>query len=329
MSSRFNNKRLLLLLSGLITILLLTVVVKIPREQSTLKSRVAEFDSSMVDKIILIPATGKGNAFEFHKENAIWRVQQGNIISATQPGAVQNLLNDALAMKPQSLAAVKSSAWKEFEITDSLATRVKFLDKKGKTLADLMIGKLDIKPMEDPYSGTGRNNVRATSYVRQYSDQKVYAVDGMMSFSFDPRFDDWRDKTFIKSNKNDITGIRFIYPADSSFSLSRKDNIWQVNDRIADSTSVANYLASLVLMNGESFKDNFKPVTSPVYQISVEGNNLLNITVKGFQEEGTDEYVLNSSLNPDVYFTSKRNGLFNKIFKERSSFLNGTSKPIR
>jgi hypothetical protein len=321
MSNRFNNKRLLLLLCGLITILLVTVVVKIPKENATLKSKLVEFDTSLVSKIILIPPITKGAAFEFYKENGRWSVQQSSIISATQEGAVQNLINDALGLKPQSLAAVNKSSWKEFEITDSLATRLKFLDKKGKTLADIMVGKLNFKQQENPYSGYGGNNVQATSFVRLYSEQKVYEVDGLMSFSFNTKFDDWRDKTFIKAKRNDITGIRFIYPADSSFSLNKKENLWQIDGRIADSTTVANYLASFGLLDGENFKDNYKPVTSPVYQLSVEGNNLLNVTVKGFKEEGTEEYVLNSSQNPDVYFTTKKNGLFDKIFKSKSHFL--------
>ncbi len=37
------------------------------------------------------------------------------------------------------------SRWEEFNLTDSLATRIKFLNKRKKVLADLMIGKLDFK----------------------------------------------------------------------------------------------------------------------------------------------------------------------------------------
>ena len=321
MSSRFDNKRLLYLLAGLIAILLLTVVIKIPKERATLKSKIVEFDTSKVNKIILYPRISDGNPVEFNRNNNKWNVQQGSIVSAVQEGAVQNLFIETLNIKPQSLAAISESKWKEFELTDSLATRIKFLDKKGKILADLMIGKFIYKQPDNPYRGYSGNNIQITSFVRLYSEQKIYAVDGLLSFSFNVKFDDWRDKTFIKSNKNDITNIRFIYPADSSYNLIRKDNAWLIADQPADSTRAANFLVSLGMLNGENFRDNYKPVLSPVYQMSVEGNNLLNFSVKCYKGDGTDEYILNSSLNPEVYFTTKKNGIFEKLFKPQSYFL--------
>ncbi len=39
MSNRFDNKKLLYLLAGLIVILLLTVIVKIPKESATYKKQ--------------------------------------------------------------------------------------------------------------------------------------------------------------------------------------------------------------------------------------------------------------------------------------------------
>jgi len=321
MSSTFNNKRLLYLLLGLIAILFLTILIKIPKEKATLKSRIVEFDTSEVSKIILYPRVSNGKAVEFNKKISKWTVQQDNIISATQEGAVQNLFSEALNLKPQSLAAVNKSKWKEFELTDSLATRIKFLDKKGKILADLMIGKFNYRQQDNPNGGYNGNNVQITSFVRLYSEQKIYAVDGLLSFSFNIKFDDWRDKTFIKSNTNDITNIRFIFPADSSYTLNKKDKVWRIADKIADSTSVANYLVSLGILNGENFKNDFKPDLSPVYQMSIEGNNLLNISIKCFKGDGIDEYILNSSLNPDVYFTAQKNGIFEKLFKSQNLFL--------
>jgi hypothetical protein len=306
MSNRFDNKKLLYLLIGLIAILLLTVVIKIPKERATLRSKIVEFDTSEVNKIILYPRVSIGNAVEFNKNNNKWKVQQGNIVSATQEGVVQNIFSDVLRIKPQSLAAVSKSNWKEFEVTDSLATRIKFLDRKGKILADLMIGKFNYRQPDNTYAGYGGNNIQVTSFVRLYSEQNVYAVDGLLPFSFNSKFDDWRDRTFIKSDKNNITSIRFVYPSDSSFSLIRKDKVWQIGDKTADSTSTANFLVSLGILNGENFKDDFKPVLSPVYQVFIEGNNLLSITVKCFKGDGTDEFIFNSSLNPEVYLRLKK-----------------------
>jgi hypothetical protein len=326
MSNRFDNKKLIYLLAGLIIILFLTVIVKIPKEEATLKSKIVELDTSEVNKILLNPKISKGKTVEFTRSNEKWMVQQGSIISATQEGAVQNIFNDIINLKPKSLAAVNKSKWNEFELTDSLATRIKFLDKKGKTLADLLIGKFNYRQADNPYGGYGGNNVQITSFVRVYNEKEVYAVDGLLPFSFNMKFEEWRNKTFIRSNSNDITGIHFTFPFDSSYSLVKKDSVWYIGPLKADSLSSANYLVSLKSLDGKEFKDNYKPAVNPDYQIQVEGNNLLSFSVRCYKGEGIDEYILNSTLNPDIYFTSKRNGMFEKIFKPQSHFLTQEKK---
>jgi hypothetical protein len=321
MSKRFDNKRLLYLLAGLITILFLTIVIRIPKENATLKSKIVEFDTLEISKIIIYPRIGNGNAIEFNRNNGKWTVQQGTIVSATRKGAVQNIFSEVLNLKPQSLAATNKSKWKEFELTDSLATRIKFLNKKGKILTDLMIGKLSYKQVNNPYGGYGGNNVQGTSFVRLYSEKKVYGVDGFISFFFDGKFEDWRDKTFIYSNQKDITNISFICPADSSYKLIKKELVWYSGSKIADSLNIVNFLNTLSYLNGQDIKDNYKPELNPVYQLIIEGNNLLNFSVKCYKNDNVDEYIFNSSLNPDVYFSSKRNGIFEKLFKPQSYFL--------
>jgi hypothetical protein len=321
MSNRFDNKRLFFLFSALVAILILTVIIKIPKEKATFKSNFADFDTAAVTRIILNNRISDGNLVEFNRINGKWTVQQGKIVSATQEGAVENIFGEVLNIKPQSLAAIDKSRWTEFNLTDSLATRIKFLNSKGKILADIMIGKLDFKQAEKPVGGYSGNNVQVTSYVRLYNRNEVYAVDGLLQFSFNIKFEDWRDKTFVHSKKDDITSIRFIYPADSSYTLLKKDSIWYAGSRKADSSSVANYLNSLVLMYGQGFKDGYKPVLNPAYQMLVEGDNLLKFSVKCYEGESVGEYILNSSLNPDVYYSSKKNGIFNQLFKPQRNFV--------
>lgn len=320
MSKRFDNKKLIYLLAGLIAILLLTYVVRIPGEKATFKSKLVEFDSIAVNKIVIYPLPGKGDPIEFNRKNAKWSVQQGTIVSATQKGSVDNIFSEVLGLKPQSLASLNKSKWKEFHVSDSLATRVKFLDKKGKSLADLMIGKFSYKQADNTYGGYGRNNVQGTSYIRLSGDKEVYAVDGFISFFFNGNFDYWRDKTLLASNMNDVTNIRFTYPGDSSFTLIKKESLWYSGNQIADSLKVADFLNGIKNLDGQDINDNFKPVENPGFQVLFEGNNLLNVSVKCYKVQNSDEYFLNSSLNPDIFFTSKKNGIFDKLFKPQKHF---------
>ncbi len=288
-----------------------------------IKSKLIDIDTLEINKIILYPKDNKGIPVEFNKKDNKWTVRQGDIISDVQKGAVKSMIGEAANIKPQSLVTKDKSKWNDYELTDSLGTRVKFLSKKGKILADIMIGKVNFKQVNNPNGGYGGNNITGTSFVRLYDGNAIYSSDGFLQFSFNRKFEDWRDKTFIKSDKNSITSIRFIYPADSSFSLNKEELVWHVNGKAADSVNVANYISSLGFLEGENFRNNFKPDLSPVYQIVVGGNNLSDFTIKCYKDEGTNEYVLNSSLNPEVYFTSAKNGLFDKLFKPIDYFESG------
>lgn len=321
MSRRFDNKRLLFILAGLLLILLLTVLIKMPGGKSTLKGNLVEIDTAAVMKIIITPKGGTGKSFEFVRGVDKWTVNQDNIKSTPTKGAVQNLLTEILSIKPQSLAAVGKSKWEEYELTDSLATRVKLVNKKGRDISDIMTGKFTYKQIDNPYGGYGGNNIQGTTYVRLSGDENIYTVDGFLAFSFGGGFNDWRDKSFIACNKDDITRFTFTLPSGSSFNLARKDSLWFAGNQPADSSNTANYLNSVSRIDGQEFKDGFNPGSSPMYQMVIEGNNLLNITVKCYKGEAENEYILNSSLNPEVYFVSKSDDIFEKLFKPINYFM--------
>ncbi|MGQ9619760.1 MAG: DUF4340 domain-containing protein [Bacteroidales bacterium] len=319
MSKRFDSKRLLYILGILIIILVLTFLVKIPRESSTLRTILVKFDTAQVTRIIISPKVSEGKEFEFLKEKDGWKVKQGTIVSRPRSGAVTNILTDLIQIKPSGLVAVDKSKWAEFDVTDSLGIRVRAENKKGKTLADVVIGKFSYKPVQNPYGGYGGGNVDGISYVRLGGEDEVYSVNGFLTFSFSGDFDNWRDRTLIRATKSYITKVNFTFPADSGFVLEKKDTIWTAGSMLADSARVTNYLSDIVYADGETFADNFKPLSPPEYRVDIEGNNLLNITLKCYRQNDST-LILNSSLNPDSYFESKTDGVFSQIFKPLSHF---------
>ncbi len=320
MSNRFDNKRLLYILAALIVILAFTVLIKIPRERATLKERIVDFDTTEVVKIILNPKSAIGNPYEFDRENGKWKVIQGNIISDTRQMEVENILGEILSIKPQNLVSKSKTKWGDFEVTDSTGTRIRILNKKGKSMADLIIGRFTYKQVQNQLSMYGRNNIQGTSYVRLHGEDEVYGVEGFLSLSFNRSFNDWRDNTLVTFSGNEVTSLKYIYPADSSFTLSLRDSKWLLDNAPADSAKVATFLSSLSNVDGQDFIDTFKPNVNPDYQMIIEGNNLLNISVKGYmQADGT--CILNSSLNPDIYFSSNKEGIFKRVFRSKKELL--------
>ncbi len=325
MSKRFDNRRLLIVLGALIVLLLVTIVIKIPRQRATIKETLIDMDTAAVERIVFVPKTGSGKEFEFTKQNNKWTVRQGDITAEPAKNAVENIYSEILGIKPQSLAAVNRSEWKKYELTDSLATTIKFFGKSNKQLAGLMIGTFSYRQVNSPYPNMG-NNIEGTSFVRLTDEEKVYSVEGFLPFSLSGNFNDWRDRSFLRCKKEDITKIRFTLPADSSFIIEKRDSVWYAGGERADSSQMAGYLNSLTYQAGDQFKDGFSPSASPRYQMNIEGNNLLNVTVKCFSEEGKDEYVFNSSQNPSVFFSGKRSEMFSKLFKAKGYFRKAEEK---
>ena len=326
MSKRFDNKRILYILGVLIILLAITILVKLPREKASMREDLVNIDTAKVSLIIISPRTKDGTPFEFARTNGRWTIKQDNLVTQPEKDAVKNILSEVMNIKPKSLEAVDKSKWNDFNLTDSLAIRVQFLDVKGKPLADLMIGRFTYSQVNNQYAAPGGSGIQGTSFVRLHDDSKVYGVDGFLALSFSGQFNDYRDKSFLKVTREDITKISFIFPADSGFVLNRKDSVWNANNQVTDSTAIANFMNGLRYINGQEIKDNYKPAQNPDYDMRIEGNNLLKITIKCFKTDIEDNYLLNSSLNPDVYFISKKDGIFDKVFRNEKYF---TTKAVK
>jgi len=75
------------------------------------------------------------------------------------------------------------------------------------------------------------------SHVRVADDDKVYLVDGYLSLMFNNNPSMYRDKNICRFQEDQPLGLLFIYPADSSFVLTKTGNNWYVDDIRADSPS--------------------------------------------------------------------------------------------
>lgn len=329
MSKRFDNKRNLYILAVLIVCLGLTILIKLPRERATIKERLVELDTSAVNRIIIYPRLNEGAGFEFIRKNGTWILQNDNLTAVPERDAVRNMLMEIQDIKPKSLEATDKTQWKDFNLTDSLAIRIKLLDNKEKSLADLMIGKFTYNQGGNQYANPYGNGIQGISYVRLTGDKKVYGVEGFLALTFSGKFNDYRDKSFIRLNKENIVKITLTMPYDSSFVLARKDSVWFAGNQQADSLAVAEYLNSISYMNGQEFADNFKPTNDPQFKLTIEGNNLLNLSIKCYKTDKENEYILTSGLNPDVFFTSRNDGIFEKLFKPERNFLIKTSTSKR
>lgn len=299
MFRKINNKLLISVFVVLLAFVVIVELLDLRKGNRTFKSDLVEVKTEDVSSIELYPKAVSGNLIRIFRENDVWKVESdGKVYNADGQGA-SRMITELNGIKPKSVAATGKERWSQFEVTDSLGTRVKLLSG-NKVLADIIIGK---------FSFAQPNTM--TSYVRLNGDKEVYGVDGMLAMTFNRNLNSFRDKTIIKSNKTDWTKLSFSYPADSSFVLEKKDNKWMIGDMQADSAKVAQYFTRIANLTDGSFA-NAKPLIAPTHRLTIEGNNMMpKVEVTGYYTD-PDNFVLESNQNPDTWINSKTTA--NKVF---------------
>jgi len=316
MSSKFNNKYLLISFAALILLFVFVKFYKSVKTERTLKADIVQLDTAKVSKILLYPESDRTQEIVFVREGYNWMVSSGKISAETDKNAIKKVLAQLIDIKARRLASRAKDKWAEYKVTDSMATRIKVFEGASEKL-NLYIGKFTYQQVKDPY---GRSSISGTSYVRLAGESEVYAVDGFLSSGFNLPFNKWRNQSIVHLNKLDVTKLTFRYSGDSSFVAELRDKKWTVNNQPIDSAGFVNFLSALSRKNGLTFDDSFSPVGNSQCQVTIEGNNMNTITVDAFEKE-KGVYAINSSLNPKSWFLSDSKGVFNDIFKSKKFFI--------
>lgn len=313
-----NNKILLGVLIALIGIFGITRLIE-SGNKDTLKTDVVQIDTSVITSIKIYPQVANGEELAFSKNSDSWLVSKGNVNSSVRKSAIENLLTELSNFKIQRLVSKNKDKWEEYQLTDSLATRIKIESANLNEPIEFYVGRFKYEAPQNGYGQYGRNSFNGSTYVR-LKDNNVYLVKGFLSMTLNSDFDRWRNNDFISINKSDITSIRFSYPADSSFVLQQSDSLWMIDGTPTDSAKTANYLSSMQNKTISSFANNFIPSGMPIITLEIKGNNMMDVTVKCFADTTSNTYYLESSQNAGVYASSNENGLYKSLMKSKLEF---------
>ena len=306
--SKINNKILL----GILLVLLFVFLGKRFLGNSgerNFRDTLVSIDTSEVNKIVIQPRASNGENINFTKTGTGWEVARASTKDEADINSVKNMLGNMTGMKPKRLVAKSEDKWSQYEVNDSLGTRV-MAYAGDKLLADFILGKFNFQQASRSMS----------NFVRLTDEDEVYSVEGFLSSSFNQEFNNFRDRTFVKATKENITSIRFEYPADSGYVLNKVASQWQIEGQQADSAAVESYLSGLRNITKSEFADDFisqGKVAS--YQLTISGNNMQPFTVSAFQEGG--KYVLHSTLNEGAYFNEGSLKIFEKLFIGKGGLL--------
>lgn len=315
MFSKFNIKWL----AGIfVALLILVVIVKI-RESSktahnrnrTFTSQLTNFDSASVGSIYITPKSGK--SVHLYKDVKGWKVESKGKKYNADINLVTNMIQQMKGLTAVSIAANGKDKWKEFQVTDSAATNVKFMNG-NKTLMDIYLGKFSYKKPTN-YNPYMRQQGNMTSYVRVNGDNRVYAVSGFLAMSFNRQANDFRNRQLISGDKNEWKQLSF-KEGDKSFDLINKNGKWTIGGLPADSAATVKYLNSIERVYSSDFvADSVLKSNEPDYTLDISsGPKGESIQINAFKADTANAYALSSSLNEGTYFSGKKSKLMNKIF---------------
>jgi len=321
MSARFNNRTLFIILILLAGIFVVTRFTGVSRKGRTLNTDIINIDTASVTTIHLFPLTAKGEELVFQKKGNSWTVTREDITAPVDKSSFLNALGELLDLKTDQLVARSEDKWPDFHVNDSLGTRL--IIKEGrKTTLDMIIGRFDYKPVQDPYGGYGQNRGTGITYVRSYDEDEVYAVQGFLAMTFNRNFQSWRDQTITRFTPAQLSKVVFDYPSDSGFIAQKTDAGWMVGGILADSASMASYLNSVSRKRNSNFRDDLKIGSPPDYRVTFEGDNIQPLVVQAYiQPDGAT--ILHSSINPESWFEIQREGLFSDLFMSIGHFISG------
>jgi hypothetical protein len=302
-----NNKILGLIFGILLLAAILLILFEGGKDERTFREVLVDLDSTAVSEILIYPKSQEHKEVKLFKEGENWQVTLPSGGSAKVSNQkIKEVITQLLAIKPTRLAARDESKWNELQV-DSTGSRVKVYE--GSRLAlDIVLGRFSFK---QPRS--------MNTFVRLYNDKDVYEVDGFLDMTFNQGANVFRDGTIIKSDFNNWQQLKFTYPADSSFQLTKSGNNWLINGSNADSAKTVNYLRRLASLSNNSFVDDITidPNSKPTYSMNITTADLQFIEVKGFQD--STSFIIHSSQNPEAWFDGSN--LSKTIFIGKSSFI--------
>ncbi|NBC82896.1 MAG: DUF4340 domain-containing protein [Bacteroidetes bacterium] len=330
MFRKLKNKNLFIVFVVLAVVVGILLFTESKRGERNFKSELVAFDTAEVTGIYVTPKASAEPSLKLEKVKGQWVVVQNNNDYRAQDERVSELLNTLLKLSPKSLTATKKERWKQYEVTDSLATRVVVKGKKDKKLADIYIGKFEYTAPQQTQNqmqmyGQRRPQGTMQTHVRNAGEQEVYLVEGFLNMTFNRGWEDFRDNTIIKSTSTRWTKLAFNYPADSSFTLQKENDTWLLNGTKADSTKVTRFLNKLDFQSGNEFVDN--PVTqtsNPVFSLRIEGNNMDPVEVNAYPADSVHQYLIHSTQNRKAYFSSSDGNLADNIFVPARRFMSAT-----
>ena len=311
----------MLIFAVLAALFIITRLTRVRQGERSLMTELAVIDTSRVSTFSIYPAAGSGQEIRFVREGSGWRISRGEFSAPAGSQAVRSLLGEIRSLEAQQLVARDPDRWDDYQVVDSLGTRV-VISEGSRVALDMIVGRFQYQPPpQNSYNNMyGQNQVSGKTYVRISGENEVYSVDGFFALSVNQGFDRWRDNRLTQLNKNALSRIHFDYPADSGFIAQKSESGWMVAGLPADSAHMENYLNRITRTSFSEFADGFRASGDPDIQLTLEGDQMGPTLINAYVQADSS-FILNSSMNPETWFRIRDLGRFQEIFPGAAALL--------
>lgn len=299
---QLDNRTLLIILILLAVAFVATRLFRTPAREGNIDAAFTEIDTASIDQIIVQPAIENHRTISFQKEEKGWSVKHDKIDARANIALVNNMLTRLASLKPERVVTRKPEKWDDYHVADSTSTSVSILSD-GEAIADLKVGKENM----------------GVTYLREASDETVFAMTGSFSSTFNQKFNDFRDQSFVKLNEDSIQKVTFDYPADSGFVLTKTADQWMIGNQKTDSARTQTFLGNLTHKTIDDFADDFSGEKQPDAVVTLHmGTNSFKIRA---WKQSFAAWILASDEQPNVYFLDKGNLISEKVLRGKRWFL--------
>ncbi len=320
MYKKFSIKTLSIVFSVLLALVILTEIVNKAKGTNTLRDVLFSINEE-VNTLKIYPRMLNGKEILLEKSGNNWLLKYEGKSYNADSTQINNLINQFAELKPLRYAGKTNEQQKKYELTDSLCSKVILLDKNGKELAALRVGRFSFLQnrrmrQQNPYMQQPQGTM--ITYVRLENEKDIFAVEGFLSMSVNQEANNFRNRKLLSLNRKKIKEIHFEYPADSSFVLAENNGVWQINGSPADSASVAGYLYDISNVTGTNFSKESMVNATHRLKISTSDNKTYEIDA-AFAD--SSKVLLTSTQNKGTVFEEKIDDNFKKLFKSKTDFL--------
>ena len=169
----------------------------------------AAFDAAGVSKIEIMHQDGENDVTFVMDDD--WELSYP-IQYAADEQAMQRLFRVLTDMKFETIVSENPEKQSIFEVNGENGTNIKVY-KNDVMVLDFYVGKTDQSGMN--------------TYIREEGSDKVYAVQGNLSYTLDRPLDQWRDKAIINIPQNDLQQVEVTWN-DTTVVFTLIDSLWSI-----------------------------------------------------------------------------------------------------